>query len=163
MTQMELAADVLARNLEMLKMTLADFSDADMLVRPCPAANHAAWQLGHLTAAETRLTGMFQATGIPELPAGFEAKFTKETASNDDPAFYPKKAVLLDQFIKTRLAAAAWIKTLKPSDLDRPSPEKFAARIPTLGHVVAMLPAHLAMHVGQFQVIRRKLGKPVLF
>src|SRR5271170_7679494 len=60
MTQMELSADVLTRNLEMLRMTLADFSDADMLVRPCPGANHAAWQLGHLTAAETRMTGMFQ-------------------------------------------------------------------------------------------------------
>ena len=26
-----------------------------------------------------------------------------------------------------------------------------------------ILPTHAAMHLGQFQVIRRKLGKPVLF
>src|SRR4051794_12687205 len=46
MTTTELMADVLAQNLEVVKSTLADFSDADMLVRPAPAANHAAWQLG---------------------------------------------------------------------------------------------------------------------
>ena len=26
-----------------------------------------------------------------------------------------------------------------------------------------MIPVHVAMHIGQFQVIRRKTGKPVLF
>ena len=36
----------------MLQFTLGDFSDADMLARPAPSANHAAWQLGHLIAAE---------------------------------------------------------------------------------------------------------------
>jgi hypothetical protein len=163
MNQMELAADVLARNLEMVRMTLADFSDADMLMRPCPNANHAAWQLGHLVAAETRLTGFFDATGVPELPAGFADKFTKETSKNDDAGFFPGKAVLWDQFAKTRHGTVAWIKTLKPSDLDKASPERIAARVPTLGHVLAMLPAHTAMHLGQLQVIRRKLGKPVLF
>ncbi|HUB26334.1 MAG TPA: DinB family protein [Tepidisphaeraceae bacterium] len=163
MTQIELAADVLSRNVEILKMTLADFSDADMLVRPCQGANHAAWQLGHVIAAETRLVGMFGATGIPELPAGFADKFTKETSKKDDAGFFPGKAALCDQFVKTRAGTVAWVKTLKPADLDKPMPETMAARIPTLGHVVALLPTHMAMHIGQFQVIRRKLGKPVLF
>jgi len=35
--------------------------------------------------------------------------------------------------------------------------------IPTMGHLVQLLPSHFAMHVGQMQVIRRKLGKPLLF
>jgi len=26
-----------------------------------------------------------------------------------------------------------------------------------------LLPVHVAMHLGQFQVLRRKLGKPILF
>ena len=31
---------------------LSDLTDADLLVRPVPGANHIAWQLGHLIQAE---------------------------------------------------------------------------------------------------------------
>jgi hypothetical protein len=55
MTPIELIADNLRRNLELLKMTLADFSDADMMVRPCPGANHALWQLGLLVNGEVSM------------------------------------------------------------------------------------------------------------
>jgi hypothetical protein len=34
---------------------------------------------------------------------------------------------------------------------------------PTVGHVVHLFPTHAAMHIGQIQVLRRKLGKPILF
>jgi len=34
---------------------------------------------------------------------------------------------------------------------------------PTVAHMALLQIGHIAMHVGQFQVIRRKLGKPVLF
>src|SRR4029077_4502167 len=36
----------------MLSTYLGDLSDADLLVRPVPAANHIAWQLGHLIQSE---------------------------------------------------------------------------------------------------------------
>jgi hypothetical protein len=38
-----------------------------------------------------------------------------------------------------------------------------AAFAPTVGHLVTMTISHFMMHTGQFQVIRRKLGKPLLF
>ena len=38
MTQIELMADSLTRNLGMFNMTVADLSDADFLARPVPAA-----------------------------------------------------------------------------------------------------------------------------
>ena len=34
--------------------------------------------------------------------------------------------------------------------------------IAMVGHLLEMLPAHVVMHVGQLQVIRRKLSKPLL-
>ncbi len=34
---------------------------------------------------------------------------------------------------------------------------------PTVGHLLLMLSNHDLMHAGQFSVLRRKLGKPVLF
>jgi hypothetical protein len=63
---------------------------------------------------------------------------------------------------KGREATIAWVQSLKPADLDKvipPPTDRFAA---TLGQLVHLLPLHVAMHLGQFQVIRRKLGKPVL-
>ncbi|HSU66732.1 MAG TPA: DinB family protein [Tepidisphaeraceae bacterium] len=163
MTVIELMANVLEGNLGMLTGTLADFSDADLLVRPVPAANHAAWQLGHLIKSEAGALGLINPALAPALPAGFADKFTKQTASIDDPSQFPKKAALIDTLTNVRSATVAWVKTLTPADLEKPSPERFRSWAPTLGHYVLMVPGHLAMHVGQLQVIRRKLGKPILF
>lgn len=163
MTQIELMSEVLAKDPGFIGMTLGDFSDADMLVRPTPAANHATWQIGHLIVAETGMISSITPGAMPELPAGFAEKFKKETAKSDDPAAFPKKAEILDLFGKTRAATVKWAKGLTPADLDKTSPEKMRSWCPTVGHLLALLPNHVAMHVGQFQVIRRKLEKPILF
>ncbi|MGD0463114.1 MAG: DinB family protein [Tepidisphaeraceae bacterium] len=162
MTPLERTADVLNRNLEMVKATLSDFSDADFYTRPCPGANHPAWQIGHLISSETGMVSAMDPKAAAKLPEGFDKKFTKETAKKDDPAFFGSKAQLMDQFAKTRAATIAWVKTLKPADLDKPAPEPLRSFAPTLGHVLEMLPMHVAMHMGQFQVTRRRLGKPIL-
>lgn len=163
MNQNELAAELLTRNLEMLKSTIADFSDADMLARPCPGANHTAWQLGHLINSEVSILNGLKPGSAPTLPPGFAEKFKRDNAGNDDPNFFPKKAELLDTFSKVRGATAAFARNLSPAEMNQPSPEKVRSWAPTVGHLLAMIPAHVAMHVGQFQVARRKLGKPVLF
>jgi hypothetical protein len=38
-----------------------------------------------------------------------------------------------------------------------------AKHAPTLGDIFLLLATHTMMHAGQFTVVRRKLGKPVLF
>ena len=156
-------ATALDKNLGMLTYTLADFSDADLLVRPCPGANHAAWQIGHLANSEVFVLKQFHPASTFALPAGFEEKFTPKTSSIDDPAFFPKKQQLLDTLASARSALVAWAKTLTPADLEKPTPEKLKQWEPTVGALLAALPGHVAMHVGQCQVIRRKLGKPILF
>ena len=157
----ELLADGLQRSFDMLKMTLSDFSDGDMLTRPCPGANHPMWQLGHLLEAEMYFVNDVAPGKIPPLPASVAGKFTKETAKIDDPKAFPTKDELLSAFSKTREATIAWYKTLTPADLDKPtSMPKFA---PSIGHLGIMMPIHDMMHMGQFQVARRKLGKPVMF
>lgn len=155
--------DLLQRNLEMVKSTLADFSDADLLVRPCPGANHTAWQLGHVIKSETSMGNGIKPGSMPALPASWETMFTKETAAKDEPSAFPKKAELLDQFAKTRAATVALVKSLKPEDMGKPGPERMQRFAPTVGHAIMMPMNHTAMHVGQIQVIRRKLGKPILF
>jgi hypothetical protein len=159
----DLLADSLQRNLGMASWMLGDFSDADMLVRPVPGANHATWQIGQVIASEARIGKMLKASAAVELPAGFAEKFTKQTAAIDDPAQFPKKAELLDQLARVRASTVAIVKSMTDADLATPMQGPMAEFFPTHGHVVvSLIPTHLTMHVGQIQVIRRKLGKPHL-
>ncbi|HEY7117109.1 MAG TPA: DinB family protein [Tepidisphaeraceae bacterium] len=163
MTQTELMSDFLTRNGEILKLTLGDFTDDEMLARPVPGANHAAWQLGHLIGSAAYMFGAVAPGLIPENAARLGERFTGKTANVDDPAFYPKKSELLEAFAQAHGAIADWVTTLTPADLAKPTPGRMAEFAPTVGHLALMTVSHLAMHVGQLQVIRRKLGKPLLF
>jgi hypothetical protein len=71
MTQIEILASNAEANLGLLKLTLADFSDAEMLARPTPNANHAAWQVGHAMASEVSLVNMAKPGVMPEPPERF--------------------------------------------------------------------------------------------
>src|SRR5664279_5340091 len=82
---------------QILNMYLQDLSDADLLVRPVPHANHIAWQLGHLIASESRMSGdHLPGAKYPELPAGFAERHNKEAASRD--TGFGTKAEYLDLF-----------------------------------------------------------------
>ena len=159
----DLLAYDLAGSIELLKKSLADFSDADLLVRPTPGANHAAWQLGHLVNAEVGLVNAVAPGAVPAPPGEFSNRFTKETAKSDDPATFPSKDEILRQLTRTRTATVTWVKGLSDADLEKPGPERMRSVTPTVAHLASMLASHVAMHLGQIQVIRRKLGKPVLF
>jgi hypothetical protein len=159
----DLMSDVLTRNCEVLKMTLADFSQDEMLARPVPGANHAAWQLGHLLGSAAHMVNSVAPGIVPEPLVKLGEKYTGKTANVDDPAFYPDKTQLLEAFAQAYGAIAEWVKNLTPEDLARPTPGRMADFAPTVGHLAMMTTGHIMMHVGQMQVIRRKLGKPLLF
>ena len=146
---------------QMLGMFIQDLSDADLLVRPAPHANHIAWQLGHLIAAEHRMGGNLPGAAYPELPAGFAERHNKETAAKD--TGFATKAEYLDLFNKVRQATIAAAAKLSESDLDKPTSGPVAQLAPTLGALLLLNANHVMMHAGQFSVLRRKLGKPVLF
>jgi hypothetical protein len=155
--------DILERSVGIVKQHLADFSEAEMFVRPCPGANHAAWQLGQVISAEPRLIEVVAQGVHPALPEGFAQRFTKETAGIDDPSKFPTKAELLEQFERIRGATIQWVKGLSDEQLAQPTPEKWHGFANTAGDMALMQAMHSVMHLGQIQVIRRKLGKPVLF
>ena len=156
----------LNKNVGFVSTTLSDWTDADLFVRPCPGANHADWQLGHLISAEAGVQKELAPTKAVSLPPGFTDLFKMECNKHDDPAkFAPfnTKAKLLDLFTKVRGGTVAWIESLSPAELDSPTPEKYKAWAANLGTLASGQIQHTMMHVGQFQVIRRKLGKPILF
>jgi hypothetical protein len=128
-----------------------------------PGANHAAWQVGHLVALEAMLCGLYAPASAPALPADAKKTYGKEGASSDDAARFFKKDEALKLFSQARGGLVAWVKTLTEADLAKPAPEQFKGWVATIGALLLQLPGHTAMHVGQIQVIRRKLGKPILF
>jgi len=146
----------------MLGLYLSDLSDADLLVRPVPNANHIAWQLGHLIATESRMGGgNFLTVVYPELPAGFAERHNKEAASRD--TGFGTKAEYLGLFNKVRQTTIDALGKLSDADLDKPTTGPVASMAPTLGAMLLLNANHVMMHAGQFTVVRRKLGKPVLF
>jgi hypothetical protein len=162
MPAVEMIAQTLTRDLFMMKRVLEDLNEADLMTRPVAGANHPIWQLGHLVLAEANLVNGAQAGAVPPPPAVFVEKFKKDNCKIDDPSFFPKKAEILDVMTNGRNATVAWVKSLSPADLDRAITGPTARFADSIGLMLVNLPWHGAMHVGQIQVLRRKLGKPVL-
>ena len=148
----------------MLEWFLSDLSDADLLVRPVPAANHIAWQVGHLINAEPHLIHMeLPDAAYPALPVGFAEQHSKETSTSDAPAGFRTRDEYLGLAKQMRGATKAILDKLSDADLDRPSTGRMAKFAPRLADMFILVANHTMMHAGQFTVVRRKLGKPVLF
>ena len=64
---------------------------------------------------------------------------------------------------ETRTATLAAVEQLSEAQLDHPTQGRLATKAPKLGNLLVLVGNHDLMHAGQFTVIRRKLGKPVLF
>jgi hypothetical protein len=163
MKPMDLMADVLVRHFGVVEMTLADFTGDELMVRPVPGANHALWQLGHLVATTAYFASLVPGVKVPAIPAEWGERFGKKGQGVEDPKAFAGKGELLAAFKGIVDALAEGVRKLSPEDLDRPTPESLKGFAPTVGHLVGILAPHWTMHVGQFQVIRRKFGKPVLF
>jgi hypothetical protein len=152
------------RSYSLVPLLLSDLSDTDLLVRPVPGANHIAWQLGHLILQEISSIGS-QDLGekYPVLPPGFEVQHSDITAKIDPPTGFLTKAEYLDLFANTHAATMATLACLSDADLDRPVKGEEAARVPTLGDLFLNLSNNNGLHQGQFIIVRRKLGKPILY
>jgi hypothetical protein len=163
MNAKEAIRTALTSSQNLLGWYLSDLSDADLLVRPVPTANHIAWQLGHLIDSEGHLLSHVPGAVYPELPAGWSEQHGKSTAAMDPPKGFATKAEYLSRFNKAREATLAILAKLSDADLDKPTQGNMAQFAPTLGALFLLEANHTLMHAGQFTVVRRKLGKPVLF
>ena len=157
-------AELFSKNILQTKglvdMFLKDFSDADMLFRPAKTANHAVWQIGHLTNSTRNMVIACD----PNVAFEFDddTRFGKSKASIDDPAFFPNKTEVLSKFNQAMDTAAAWVANLTDADFAKPAPERMQQFAPTLGNVAILLASHPLMHLGQFSITRRALGKPLV-
>jgi uncharacterized damage-inducible protein DinB len=146
-----------------MMMFLGDLTDAELTVRPVPSANHIAWQLSHLIVAEKMLLdGVLPGVKYPEIPAAITSLGNERTGKVDPPKGYLSKAEYLEWFAKLRAITIAAVDKLADSDLDAPNTGMMAKFAPTVGELLILIANHTLMHAGQFTVVRRALGKPVV-
>ena len=163
MSQAQLIADLNKSVAGLLKMHLADLSDADLAVRPVPAANHALWQLTHLASFEAMVAHAVNPAEPVVLPASFTDRTNGKASAIDDPAQFPTKAEIVDVLDRSHAAIMAGLPKLTDEQLAAPAPEAVRGFAPRLVDLVSMAPMHVMMHLGQIQVLRRALGKPRVF
>ena len=164
MSGCEVVVVALESTLATLEMFVGDFTDADLLVRPVPGANHAAWQLGNVIGGDPFLvTAELPGVEYPALPDGFLELHGGKGSKIDADAGFLTKDVYLALLRDVRAVTVAAVRELDDADLNKPSSEKMRWAGPTLCHVLLFAAQHTMQHAGQFTVIRRKLGKPVLF
>ena len=163
MSQAQLIADLCKSANGLLKQHLADLTDVDLMTRPVPGANHGLWQLAHLARFEGMLAKLVSPDHPFALPAAFAEVGGKDTAGVDDPKAFPTKAEVVAVLDQAHAAQLAGLLKLSDDALAQPSPEQFRSFAPRLGDLLATAPMHIMMHLGQLQVLRRKLGKPNVF
>jgi hypothetical protein len=135
-----------------------------LLIRPVPKANHIAWQLGHLILQEHDSIGS-QNLGVkyPELPKGFDKQHSDDTAGVDPPSGFLTKEEYLDLLTQTHRATMATLAILTDADMDRPVTGDEGIKSPTLGDLFLSINSNIGVHQGQFTIVRRLLGKPVVY
>jgi hypothetical protein len=138
---------------------LNDLSDAEWMRRPHARCNHINWQVGHLIQAEHEMIEAIAPGSMPPLPAGFAEKYARETQGIDDPSKFLSKAELLAAHAQQRAATKAVLARMSESDLDRATGVDYA---PTVGSMLSLQGSHWLMHAGQWVIVRRELGKPIL-
>ncbi len=164
MTAVDLLKYGLGLSQQIIGGALKDIKDEDLSQRPGPDSNTLAWQLGHIISSEKEMLQNFPGFKYPDLPAGFSEKHANkpEITKSDAPTGFTV-ADYVAQMNAIREATMARVAQLTDKDLDHPSEGGIKEMAPTLGTVLELAAQHFTMHSGHLSVLRRKLGKPVLF
>jgi DinB superfamily len=160
---MATAKDVIRLTLDgsdmFLKSYLSDLDDDALKAVPVPGMNPIAWQLGHMLSSHREMLEQISPGSAPELPAGFAAAHSKETATPN--AFTPvaTKAEYLSAWDAQRAATLSLLDALPDASLDAETGVPYAPTVAALFNVIGV---HVMGHAGQFVAVRRALGKPVV-
>jgi hypothetical protein len=137
-----------------------ELTPQQLLHRPCPEANSAAWIIGHLTFVDHAMLKELLGPEAPPLPEGYE-----RFAPKSDPTKaidFGDTSTLLPSFLAMRDRLIAVTEKLDPAALAAPV-NKPNPRFSTRWQFLALCGFHTGMHAGQLSTIRRTLGKPALF
>jgi hypothetical protein len=141
---------------------LADLTPEEMLTRPVPDANHIAWQLGHVIWAESRLTEVAMPGSMPKLPAKLEEIHRRGASCSDNPEDFFTKEEYIRLAKEVRAATLHALDAITETDMDRPV-TGVPPFVKNAGGCFSTIGAHWIGHVGQWVVVRRRLGRPRMF
>ena len=147
----------------MVEKYVTDLTPEEMLTRPVPEANHVAWQLGHLIAAERMLVEGGVPGSMPPLPAGFAERHNKDTAKSDKPGDFLTKDEYLKLAKEIRAATLKVLDSVPNTDFDKPVTGKVPPFVQSIGDCFVTVGSHWTMHAGQWVALRRKLHREVMF
>lgn len=149
-------------SLTVIKKYVEDLEDDDLLRRPVAGCNSLAWQLGHLISSEAQLLEGVNPGSAPALPEGFAEAHSREVCQREDTSGFESKQAYVELFDRVRAASRAVLDGLSEADFDKESPEAVRNLCPTIGDIFTLIALHPMMHAGQFVIVRRQLGKPVV-
>ena len=141
------------------KLYLGDLTDSDLMQRPHPQCNHINWQVGHLISSEHELLGKVVPGGGSALPDGFAAKYSKERATSDNSKDFATKAELMAAYETQRAATLKGLAQISDQDWGKETGVHYA---PTVADLYSTIGVHWLMHCGQWVIVRRQLGKPMV-
>ena len=147
----------------MVEKYITDLTPEELLTRPVPKANHVAWQLGHLISAERMLVEGGVPGSMPPLPAGFAERHSKDMAQSDKPGDFLTKDEYLKLAKEIRAATLKVLDSVPDADFGKPVTGRVPPFVQTVGDCFVTVGGHWTMHTGQWVVLRRKLGRPVMF
>ncbi|MCO6432287.1 MAG: DinB family protein [Deltaproteobacteria bacterium] len=141
---------------------ISDLEESEILVRPAPSASHIAYQLGHLIVSEYNSMQCLAPGLSPALSEEFISAHAKENQGSSSSELFYQKNEYVELGEAQREATLGILQSYDEDRLSDPGPEKMRSYAPTAGHVFIMQGVHQLNHSGQFVVVRRLLGKPVL-
>ncbi len=152
----------LQTSMMVLRSYVQDLSKSELLSRPGDGCNHIAWQLGHLVSSQAHLLNALVPGVAPALPPGFADAHSKGNATSEEPSAFYSADEYLKLFDAINSAFISAINKMSDDDLDKPGPESFRSRFPTVGSIAVLMATHPLMHAGQIVPVRRKFGKPIV-
>lgn len=165
---MQSATDVIVHSLagskNLLLLMVKDLAPEEWLKTATPAANCAAWVVGHLTSIDRFVVRTVAGPDapLPSVPAGFDERYARGTSGCTPGAFAADVAALPELFARTRDVLIERATALPVADLDKPLPFNNPL-FKTFGELMNFHGLHTAMHTGQVSTLRRSLGRPALF
>jgi hypothetical protein len=154
----------LASSRRLMLDSVRDLSAAELAGRPSPALRSCVRLLGMAALADREALRLLGVTNLPDLPAGFEARFARwETGGNGETSRYD--TFLPEAFASHRNALVRATASLDAASLDEPvgPPDHLDAEglfeFGTIGEMILAASAYTSSLAGEVTIVRVALGK----
>jgi hypothetical protein len=158
----------LASSRRLMLDSVRDLSVQELSSRPSPALRSCARLLGMAAVADREVLGLLGVVDLPDLPAGFEARFARWGWGSDGETFrYVSR--LPEIFASHRNAVIRATGSLDAARLDEPVDppdhldEEGLFEFGTVGEMIQAASAFTSSLVGEVSIVRVALGKVPLY